>query len=76
MHGNVLEWVNDRYAAAYPTDNPVVDPSGSISGTSRVYRGGSWSIDGTWLRCAKRIDAWAYRRAHNLGFRISLQKSK
>jgi formylglycine-generating enzyme required for sulfatase activity len=75
MHGNVWEWVNDRYAAAYPTDNPVIDPTGPASG-SRVRRGASWKEGGAGLRSAKRAgNAQGHRDSYH-GFRVSLQKSQ
>ena len=54
MHGNVWEWTADRYQAAYPTGNPVVDPTGPASGSLRVRRGGAWSHGGSGLRSAER----------------------
>ena len=41
MHGNVYEWTADLYSATYPSGNPVVDPTGPVSGSNRVRRGGS-----------------------------------
>ena len=40
MHGNVWEWVEDRYGG-YSSCH-IVDPKGSTSGPDRVLRGGSW----------------------------------
>ena len=54
MQGNVWEWTADLYQAAYPTDNPAIDPTGPTSGSRRVPRGGSWSNDDTRMRSAKR----------------------
>ena len=76
MHGNVWEWVNDRYAAAYPTDNPVIDPTGPASGSDRALRGGSWDREGTILRSAQRNYSGPGNRYYNLGFRVGLQKSQ
>jgi len=74
MHGNVWEWTADRYQAAYPTGNPVVDPTGPSSGSSRVPRGGSWSHDGSHLRSARRSYNTPSYRSINLGFRVGFQK--
>ena len=76
MHGNVWEWVNDRYAHSYPTVNPVIDPIGPTSVSNRVRRGGSWNYDGTYLRSAKRGYGSPGDRYLSLGFRVSLQKSQ
>ena len=56
MYGNVFEWANDWYQAAYPTGNPVINPSGPASASYRVFRGGSWNNvrDGLAFRKARR----------------------
>jgi formylglycine-generating enzyme required for sulfatase activity len=74
MHGNVWEWTADRYQAAYPTGNPVVDPTGPASGSDRVVRGGSWLSVGTYLRSAKRYFFPPSSRGNYLGFRVGFQQ--
>jgi formylglycine-generating enzyme required for sulfatase activity len=73
MHGNVWEWTTDWYQAAYPTGNPVIDPTGPASGSARVRRGGSWYSDGTNLRSAKRTSHAPSPRHSDLGFRVGFQ---
>jgi len=74
MHGNVWEWTADRYQAAYPTGNPVVDPTGPASGSTRARRGGSWGDGGEPLRSARRFNGTPSYRRNSLGFRVGFQK--
>ncbi len=53
MHGNVWEWCLDWYRDDYEAD-VLKDPVGPGSGKDRVLRGGSWRIEGLWLRSAFR----------------------
>jgi len=60
MHGNVWEWVADRYGT-YPS-SAVTDPTGQSYGNNRVMRGGSC------YDLAKHCRS-AHRHYHNLGAR-------
>ena len=54
MHGNVSEWCWDwfgMYASGVQTN-----PTGAVSGSFRVLRGGSWRIGGSILRSAYRVN--------------------
>jgi formylglycine-generating enzyme required for sulfatase activity len=78
MHGNVWEWTADWFQAAYPSGNPVVDPTRSASGLFRVARGGSWGNDWSSLRSAQRFEKSPITppifRTGNLGFRVGFQQ--
>jgi len=68
MHGNVYEWVADRYGT-YPAV-PVTNPTGSTVGSNRVIRGSSWSNDAMHLRAAKRDKSPPHDQHHYVGFRL------
>jgi formylglycine-generating enzyme required for sulfatase activity len=69
MHGNMMEYVWDLYAA-YPP-GPVVDPLNTV-GTSPVLRGGYYDGEGLLCRSADRYDPafGPTTRAFFFGFRI------
>jgi len=69
MHGNVLEWCWDWLGnySAQADNNPI----GAASGTSRVYRGGSWSFQPNQIRSAYRFGNNPTMRSFMIGFRVA-----
>ncbi len=51
MHGNVFEWCRDVYAAKLPGGR---DPQTIGDSPFRIFRGGSWCMDGSYCRSADR----------------------
>lgn len=70
MMGNVLEWCSDCYGE-YPTAG-VTDPTGPLTCSSRVLRGGAWSFMGSYARSALRFRYDPGLRAGIFGFRPAL----
>ncbi len=68
MHGNVNEWCWDLYGAYDPAQTD--DPTGAVTGTRRVYRGGGWNDFGKNLRSAYRAAGELDMASFNLGFRL------
>lgn len=71
MHGNVWEWVADRFGA-YPVGE-FTNPRGPDRGNSRVMRGGSWNLGASYCRTDSRNYESASYQAFNLGVRVLLE---
>jgi len=70
IHGNVWEWCSDWHGE-YPS-GAVTDPTGASTGSYRVIRGGSWSLEAALCRSAFRFGSDPSNRGHYLGFRLAL----
>ena len=68
MHGNVREWCFDRYGE-YPGGS-VSDPTGTLSSTERVHRGGGWESAAAECRSAHRSRSVPNHGNRNVGLRL------
>ena len=77
MHGNVFEWCHDYYDEVYYKQSSEIakylfikDPTGPVTGSDRVLRGGSWIIFARLPRSAVRGRLGAVWRYDGGGFRL------
>jgi len=71
IHGNVVEWCQDRYDEDYYARSPTDDPTGPPTGGLRVRRGGGWWTDAGLCRAASRDGGGPRDRYGGLGFRVA-----
>lgn len=67
--GNVAEWCSDYYSDVYEA-GPLEDPLGPMWGTTRVLRGGAWSVGASEARNTIRDAESADTAFSHVGFRI------
>lgn len=70
MSGNVHEWCQDWFGD-YSADAQA-NPAGPATGTSRVYRGGSWYFDEWFCRVSFRNGVVPTYRSYGIGLRLAL----
>ena len=70
MHGNVLEWCADLFAAY--SGKPQNDPTGPEVGERRVIRVGGWADPAKYVPSSARHGSVPDHRRQDLGFRVVL----
>lgn len=71
VHGNVAEWVSDRFWDRHPGGS-LTDPYNNSRGRGYVLRGGSWQDSADRVRSAAREGLPGDSRRNSLGFRFVL----
>jgi formylglycine-generating enzyme required for sulfatase activity len=74
MHGNVWEFVADRYQKDYYAKAPAQDPLGPDVGIMRAMRGACWGFDPVRGRSASRGRLAPTNRGYRDGFRVACER--
>ena len=72
MSGNVYEWCQD-WKGSY-VNSSQTNPTGAVSGSYRVYRGGSWYYDARYCRSSYRNSGAPGCHLNRLGLRLVLSE--
>ena len=72
MTGNVMEWCQDWYGSY--SSSPQTNPTGAVSGSGRVNRGGSWYLSARECRSSFRGSHAPDDRYIGLGLRLVLSE--
>ncbi|MDH3348238.1 MAG: SUMF1/EgtB/PvdO family nonheme iron enzyme [Desulfobulbaceae bacterium] len=70
MSGNVSEWCGDWFGSEYYRAGILQNPTGSVSGTEKVIRGGSWYYVEKMSRTTSRSSSLPTDHYNDLGFRV------
>ncbi|MCA9918671.1 MAG: SUMF1/EgtB/PvdO family nonheme iron enzyme [Anaerolineales bacterium] len=72
MAGNVSEWVQDRFDANFYANSPEENPVNTDSGSSQIYRGGSFdNTNGAFFTTSRRFIVPANTFDVDIGFRCA-----
>ena len=72
MSGNIFEWTRDWWQSTYPSSS--TNPTGAVTGSNRVVRGGCFLSSWWGCRVADR-GGWPDGRHSRVGFRIAFNSS-
>lgn len=70
MSGNAYEWCADYYESDYYSNSPIKNPTGPLSGSPRVLRGGSFFSNYVSCGVSIRYNGFMDDSDHHSGFRL------